>query len=174
LQQNPKLDEDSRKYVEQIEAELERLRYIITQTLTRYGQSASPAPVAVVQVLDTVLRVYKDQIASKNVQVEKRYDCDARVMADFEDLPQVFANLIVNAVQALQPMGKLAIHVRRRHGGSVAETLGVRVVISERSGYSTRAPKQNLPTVLQDQRPTRQRNWPSGDLQNSSGARRRY
>jgi hypothetical protein len=46
LQQNPKLDEDSRKYVEQIEAELERLRYIITQTLTRYGQSASPAPVA--------------------------------------------------------------------------------------------------------------------------------
>ena len=172
LQQNPKLDEDSRKYVTQIEAELERLRYIITQTLTRYRQIAGPAPVAVVEVLDTVLQVYKDQIASKNVQVEKRYDCDVRVMADFEDLRQVFANLIVNALQALQPTGKLAIHVRSCHGGSHAETVGVRVVISD-NGVGI-PPEHRSKVFLHDQRQTRQWSWPLDDFQDNSGARRCY
>lgn len=111
LQQNPQLDEDSRKYVQLIESELERMRYVINQTLARYRKIANPNPVAVSSVLDALLQFYKDKIAAKHIQVEKRYECNGMVNAASEDLRQVFSNLVVNALQALRPSGRLIVHV---------------------------------------------------------------
>jgi signal transduction histidine kinase len=129
LQQNPRLDEDSRKYVALIEAELEQMRYVLSQALSRYREIANP--VSLSQVLETVLQVHGEEIAFKGVQIEKRYDCDATVMADSEGLRQVFANLVVNALQALPSGGKLTIHVRQSRSGRDAEAAGFRVVVAD-------------------------------------------
>lgn len=127
LQQNPKLDEDSRKYVQLIESELERMRYVINQTLARYSKIANPNPVAVSSVLDALLQFYKDKIAAKHIQVEKRYECNGMVNAASEDLRQVFSNLVVNALQALRPSGRLIVHVVQSRN---AQGEGVRVVVA--------------------------------------------
>jgi len=128
LQKNPKLDDDSRKYVQLIEHELERMRYVLTQTLARYRHIANPNRVSVSKVLDAVLEFYADKIAAKNVQVEKRYECDRRLNVDSEDLRQIFSNLIVNALQALRPSGRLVLHILRSHD---ADGEGVRIVVAD-------------------------------------------
>jgi signal transduction histidine kinase len=128
LRQNPKLDQDSRKYVQLIESELERMRYVIDHALARYRNIANPAPTAVSSVLDDTLRFYQDKIAAKNIQVEKRYECHGMVNAASEDLRQAFSNLIVNALQALRPNGKLVLHVAK---SCRVEGEGVRVVVAD-------------------------------------------
>lgn len=128
LQKNPKLDDDSRKYVQLIENELERMRYVLTQTLARYRQIANPNRVSLSKVLDAVLEFYDDKIAAKNVQVEKRYECNGMLNLDSEDLRQIFSNLVVNALRALRPSGRLVVHIFRPRN---AESEGVRVVIAD-------------------------------------------
>lgn len=128
LQKNPKLDDDSRKYVQLIENELERMRYVITETLERYHHIANPNPVSLPKVLDTVLQFCGDKIVAKNVQVEKRYEYSGMLNLDFEDLRQIFSNLVVNAVQALRRSGRLVVHIFRSRN---AEGEGVRVVVAD-------------------------------------------
>ena len=139
LRQNPKLDEDSRKYIQLIESELERMQYVINHALSRYRKIANPTPVAVSRVLDALIHFYQDEIAIKNLQVEKRYECDSMVNAASEDLRQVFSNLVVNALQALRPSGRLVMHVvqsRNAHGEEV------RVVVAD-NGVGIPAEHQN-------------------------------
>lgn len=128
LQKNPKLDDDSRKYVQLIENELERMRYVLTQTLARYRHIANPNRVSLPKVLDAVLEFYADKIAAKNAQVEKRYECNGMLNLDSEDLRQIFSNLVVNALRALRPNGRLVVHIFRPRN---AEGEGVRVVVAD-------------------------------------------
>jgi two-component system CheB/CheR fusion protein len=129
LRKNPKLDQDSRKYVQLIESELERMRYVINHALARYRKLANPAPIAVSSVLDALLQFYQDKIAAKNIQVEKRYECDGMVNAASDDLRQTFSNLVVNAVQALRPRGRLILHVTKSRNFQGEH--GVRVVVAD-------------------------------------------
>lgn len=128
LRQNPKLDQDSRKYVQLIENELERMRYVINHALARYREIATPQRVAISSVLDALLHFFQDKIAAKHIHVEKRYECEGMVSAASEDLRQVFSNLLMNALQALRPRGKLIVHVVQSHD---AQGEGVRVVVAD-------------------------------------------
>lgn len=128
LRQNPKLDDDSRNYIKLIEGELERMRYVINHALARYRKIANPTRVTVSSVLDALLHFYQDKIAIKNIQVEKRYECEGVVNAVSEALRQVFSNLVVNAVQALRPNGRLIVHVVQSRD---AQGEGVRVVVAD-------------------------------------------
>lgn len=128
LRQNPKLDQDSRKYVQLIESELERMRYVIDHALARYRNIMNPTPTAVSSVLDAILRFYQDKIAAKNIHIEKRYECPGMVNAASEDLRQAFSNLVVNALQALRPNGKLILHVANCCN---VQGEGVRVVVAD-------------------------------------------
>lgn len=129
LQHNPNLDDDARKYVHLIEKELEHMRYVIDQTLARYREIADPGPVSVSSVLDTGLSLYSNKIVANAIQVEKRYEDDDLVKAEAEELREVFSNLVVNALQALQPGGKLFVRLYSIRIN--AQTRGVRVVVAD-------------------------------------------
>jgi signal transduction histidine kinase len=129
LRKNPELDENSRKYVQLIETELERMRYVINHALARYRQIANPVPTAVSSILDALLQFYRDQITAKNIQVEKRYECDGMINAACDDLRQLFSNLVVNALQASRPGGRLILHVIASRNFQGQE--GIRAVIAD-------------------------------------------
>jgi signal transduction histidine kinase len=128
LRQNPKLDQDSRKYIQLIESELQRMLFVINHALARYRNIANPTPAPVSSILDGLLQFYDDKIAAKSIQVEKRYECDGMVNAASDDLRQVFSNLVVNALQALRPNGKLILHVTESLN---VQGEGVRVVVAD-------------------------------------------
>jgi signal transduction histidine kinase len=136
LQQNPTLDGQGREYVRLAEKELQRLHSMISEMLAGYRKVAEPKLASVSQVLETVLRFNEQKFAFKQIKVATRYDSDGLIKAHPEDLRQIFANLVVNAAEALPPKGKLTIRVRQC-GQEDGNGTGVRVLIADNgSGIS--------------------------------------
>jgi PAS domain S-box-containing protein len=101
-----------------IKQEIDRLDRVITALLD-FGRPAAPTmrPVAVAQVLEDVALFSRTFASRARVQVVENYSADAPdVMADPEQLKQVFVNLISNAVQAMPDGGTLTIDTGQQDG----------------------------------------------------------
>ena len=65
-------------------------------------------PVNVHTVLDNTLRLFNDEIMKKDIQMRKSFSPDVPIItADQDKLNQIFLNLLLNAVQALDKGGKI-------------------------------------------------------------------
>lgn len=96
------------------QSEVRRLDGIITNFL----EAIRPRPPDLVEtrlpeVLDEVLRFQQGELADRGVEVEAETPSDLPlVMADTNQLKQVFFNIMKNAVDAMQPGGRLRIRSR--------------------------------------------------------------
>ena len=104
------------------EQELERVAHITRQTLGFYRESNEPGPINIPALVDSVLRLYSNKVASKNIRVEcELADCPTMVGVAGE-LKQVISNLVSNAVDAVGSDGKIRIaltHADNNNGGAV-------------------------------------------------------
>ncbi len=103
--------EEALSYLSKIEAEISRSSGIIRNLLDFARQSEPRLTIVDIrQVIDQALSLVSHQAQLQNVEVIKEFHCDdCRVMADFDQLRQVFTNLILNAVQAMPQGGKLIL-----------------------------------------------------------------
>jgi signal transduction histidine kinase len=100
-----------------IKQEIDRLDRVI-KALLDFGRPAAPTmrPVAVDQVLEDVALFSRTFASRACVEVVENYASDvSEVMADPEQLKQVFVNLISNAVQAMPEGGTLTIDTGQRN-----------------------------------------------------------
>jgi PAS domain S-box-containing protein len=94
--------------------EVQRLDGIITHFL----EAIRPRPpdlaeTNVVDVLDEVLRFQAGELRNRRIKVEAETQADLpAVLADRNQLKQVFFNLISNAIEAMEPGGRLKIRSR--------------------------------------------------------------
>jgi two-component system, sporulation sensor kinase E len=101
-----------------IKQEIDRLDRVI-KALLDFGRPAAPTmrPVTVAQVLEDVALFSHTFATRARVEVIERYASDVPdVMADPEQLKQVFVNLISNAVQAMPEGGTLTIESGSENG----------------------------------------------------------
>jgi signal transduction histidine kinase len=101
-----------------IKQEIDRLDRVI-KALLDFGRPAAPTmrPVAVSQVLEDVSLFSRTFATRAKVTVLEEYGTDVPdVMADPEQLKQVFVNLISNAVQAMPRGGTLTIRAGSENG----------------------------------------------------------
>ena len=103
------------EYLDQAEKEVERVAEFAHQTLGFVRETSSPAQVNLEEILDQVLQLYQRRLQDKHIQVEKRYATGARITGFPGELRQLFANLIINAVDAMKDGGRLWVRVRRSH-----------------------------------------------------------
>jgi PAS domain S-box-containing protein len=101
------------EYLEQAEKEVERVAEFAHQTLGFVRETSSPVTVNVAEILDQVLQLYQRRLQHKHIQVEKQYAADAALSGFPGELRQLFSNLIINAVDAMNDGGRL--WVRARH-----------------------------------------------------------
>ena len=99
-------------YLKDAEEELSRASEITAHGLQFHRQSSSPASTNVVNILQSVLSLFKGKFKVARVQVELEAQDSPELMCFAGEMRQVFVNLIGNAVDSMDRGGQLTIRVR--------------------------------------------------------------
>jgi len=110
--------DDRALYVEKILSEITRIDDILVQLL---DVSKSPREggelLSLGQVVEDVCAQFSEQFSRSGVELVKSIDDGPfLVRADREELHQVFSNLIVNALQAMESGGRLSLRIEDANG----------------------------------------------------------
>ena len=104
-------NEEALSYLSKMETEISRCSRII-RNLLDFARQTEPMfrLVDVNQVIEQVLAMVGHQAQLQNVEIVKEFSPSLpKVMADFDQLQQIFTNLALNAIQAMPEGGKLTV-----------------------------------------------------------------
>jgi signal transduction histidine kinase len=104
-------EEEALDYLSKMESEVSRCSRII-RNLLDFARQTEPMLrlVDINQVIEQVLAMVGHQAQLQNVEVVKEFSPSLpKVMADFDQLQQIFTNLTLNAIQAMPDGGRLTI-----------------------------------------------------------------
>ena len=105
------LPEAARQRLQLADTELRRVAHITKQTLGFYRDESAPVRFDPAELLDDVLALLETRVKAREVAVEKRYRAHLHVLGSQGEIRQVFSNVISNAIEAVQPGGRLHIKV---------------------------------------------------------------
>jgi signal transduction histidine kinase len=102
-----------RQYLDMAEDELKRISHITRQTLGFYRESSAPTVVRVTSIIDSAVDLLQRKIDARGVSIEKQYDSDLHIVAVAGELRQVFSNLLVNSLEAIEKRGTIKLRVTK-------------------------------------------------------------
>ena len=111
------------KFQKIVGGEVERINLIVQQLLD-FAKPAPPklTPVDVPQLLDETLELLNGELVHRHVQVQRYYKGSERVLGDPQQLKQVFINLVLNSLQAVNGGARLDIRTAVE-GSSLSVTI---------------------------------------------------
>lgn len=128
LREQGSLDARGLEWVAMAQAEVARVGEITQQTLRFHKQSSVATDIQLTELLQGVLLLHRSKLKSASVDVRVRLDDDAILFGYAGELRQLFANLMVNAIDAMPLGGRLDVRARSvRWNGR----RGVRVTIAD-------------------------------------------
>jgi len=109
----------NREIMDEVLAQIARLESLVRDLLTFARPSAvSPRPFDLHELLDRLLRMYKDQADAAGITIHRIYGPGTgRITADPQQMEQVFFNLVQNAIQAMENGGELTVTAEAVTGG---------------------------------------------------------
>jgi len=117
-------DENSTMLFDMVERNSKRINQLISELLsaTRFAELVFVS-VSVNTLLDEALELAKDRIELKQITVQKNYAPNIRnISVDAEKVRIAFLNLIVNAIEAMEPItGILKIHTEENDNKCIIE-----------------------------------------------------
>jgi signal transduction histidine kinase len=146
LIESENLSDKGRHYLLLAQEEVRRISLIARETLNQNRVDTVPHRADVSGLLADVLDFYKGRFDSSGIAVEARWSGDGNIPVFAGLLRQVFANLLLNAAEAMPGGGKIQVRVSPGHEWSGEQRRGVRVSIGDNgSGIAGRV----LPTLFQ-------------------------
>lgn len=157
----------ARDLLDALERECDRIDRIV-RGLVDYARPRrlTPTAVAVADVLAGALQLLTDQGVLRRVTVSQELDANAQIFAERHELEQVFVNLLLNAADAMDRIGQLALRIRtvpvlelrserRRAGDSPGEYVPHRPHrrVAEWLSGAPRAPSHVVQIVVADSGP---------------------
>ena len=111
--------DEYRRFVELMQGEVTRLNAIVEEFLTLARPlPLAPAPVALDALLGELAALVEDQARAAAIELRVTVPSPApRVVADRDHLKQVLLNLVLNAVQAAGPGGRVTIEAQPARDG---------------------------------------------------------
>jgi signal transduction histidine kinase len=102
---------------------VERINLIVQQLLD-FAKPAPPKliPVDVPRLLDETLELLNGELVHRHVQVQRYYKGSERVLGDPQQLKQVFINLVLNSLQAVNGGARLELRTAVE-GSSLSVTI---------------------------------------------------
>ncbi len=112
LDETPK-DDPRRELLEKVEKQTFRAARIVNNLLDFAREpSGNRTPVSLAPLLNECLMLLKERLLAKNLRLEwKQPQDEICVHGNNGELQQVFTNLVVNAIDALEPEGVLRVHL---------------------------------------------------------------
>jgi len=98
-----------RKYAHEALSELSRLSHIARQTLGFYRELVGPQEFDLSQSVKETLSLLKKRINAKSILLHENYAPSLSIYAVKGEIRQVISNLILNAVEAMEPGGSLTL-----------------------------------------------------------------
>jgi PAS domain S-box-containing protein len=120
----------AKPYLREAEEELGRASEITMQGLQFHRQPSSAASTNLVNILQSVLSLYKGRFKMGRVQVQLKTEDAPELMCFAGEIRQVFVNLIGNAVESMHDGGHLTIRLRPGTDWRTGDH-GVRVTIAD-------------------------------------------
>jgi two-component system, chemotaxis family, CheB/CheR fusion protein len=108
-----------------------RVSHITQQTLKFYRQSTAPSSVQISEILDSLLVLFNWKLLANNISVHRQYREGPPVLCLAGDLRQIFANLILNAIDAMVSGGSLTLRVSASFDWRNKERHGIRTTIAD-------------------------------------------
>jgi two-component system, chemotaxis family, CheB/CheR fusion protein len=143
--QSPGLDAQGKAYAAMAESELRRVNHLTQQSLSFYRESAFPTLVDLAGTIDSVLSIYDKRIEAKRIHVTRRYQSDGTAIRTYPgEIRQVFSTLLLNAMEAVDPGGAIAVRVRKASHSQNPAIRGARVTISDNGGGILILPPRNV------------------------------
>jgi two-component system, NtrC family, sensor kinase len=143
LRDNKSLDADAARLVEWADRELSRVAYIVSQTLGFYRQSDRPVSVSVREAVLDVFELLKKKLQEGSIAAYTSFKCEGIIHGHSTEIRQVVSNLVINALEALPPNGKLFVRVTPSRNWKHNGERGVRLYVHDNgSGIPTSARSQ--------------------------------
>lgn len=121
-------ESETHGYLETAEKELERVSHIARQTLGFYRDTGMPTEIFLDELLKGVLAVYRPKLNVRKIAARVEFETTRPLTARRGELLQVFSNIIVNSVDAMQPGGILHVQTREMTDAGAA---GIQVLIRD-------------------------------------------
>lgn len=119
------------EYLQRAEHEIGRLDSIAQQALGFVRETTSPERLDAGKVLDEVVQLYMRKLQASRITLEKRNGDYLEIVGHPGELRQVFANLILNAMDSMHNGGRLRLRVVRAREWSGDRRSGVRVTFAD-------------------------------------------
>jgi PAS domain S-box-containing protein len=121
----------SESYLAIADQELDHIAEITKHTLGFYRDTTTPVTVDLAEVIHDVLELYSRKLQFKNISVNERYAPEAKIVGYPGELRQIFANLIANAIEAMNENGHLTIKTSSATSAVTGNGRGVRVTLMD-------------------------------------------
>jgi signal transduction histidine kinase len=133
------------EYLTRAEQEVSRVARLAQQTLGFVRDTSSPGSMDPVPIMDEMLQLYSRKLEGRRVRVLRRYRNSCQISGYSGELRQLLANLLVNAVDAMQEGGSLHVRVATGHNWTNGRK-GVRITVADNgSGI----PRENLRQIFE-------------------------
>lgn len=137
-------DDEARHYCALAQHELTRVTEISGQTLRFYKKSNQPVETDMTELLDSLLQLFRPKFGRRKLAMQWDLRPSDKLLAFPNELRQLFANLISNAIDATSPGGC----IRVESGASVDKRDGVhrgtRVVVADTGSGIPEGIKQRI------------------------------
>lgn len=103
-------DPTGREYLDLLNSQLRAVSRIATGTLNFHRDRGEPVQFSLTEMLSELLDLYAKKAMSCGVTVNKRLEGDSRIVGYAGEIRQVISNLLLNAIEATAPTGKIVAH----------------------------------------------------------------